>query len=212
MTRRSPSSGLMETHAQSRSDGDAPAGADHLGHRERLRTRFLAGGPEALADYELLELILFGAHPRGDTKPLAKRLLAAFKGDFAELIAADPAVLRRIEGTGDASIAMLKAIHAAAALLARTRLGDRTVIGSWNQLLDYCQVQLAREPIEQFRVLFLDRKNVLIADERQNRGTVDHTPVYPREIAKRALELNASALIIVHNHPTQPRAIPFAAA
>ena len=184
-------------------DADTTSAApDHLGHRERLRQRFLAGGPDALADYELLELILFGAHPRGDTKPLAKRLLAAFKDDFAELIAADPAVLRRIKGTGDASIAMLKAIHAAAAHLARTRLGDKAVIGSWSQLLDYCTVQLAREPVEQFRVLFLDRKNVLIADEQQNRGTVDHTPVYPREIVKRALELHASALIVVHNHPS----------
>ncbi len=183
-------------------DAPPPVAPDHLGHRARLRARLLAGGPDALADYELVELILFGAHPRGDTKPLAKRLLAAFKGDFAELIAADPAALRRIDGTGDASIAMLKAVHAAAAHLARTRLGAKPVIGAWDALLDYCTVQLAREPVEQFRVLFLDRKNVLIADERQNRGTVDHTPVYPREIVKRALELNASALIVVHNHPS----------
>jgi len=187
------------------SDGAAAqpeAGTGHLGHRQRLRARFLAGGPEALADYELLELVLFGANPRGDTKPLAKRLLAEFDGDFAEAIAADPERLRRIEGMGEVALVTLKAIHAAAVRLARTRLGTKPVIGAWAQLLDYCQAALAREPIEQFRVLFLDRKNVLIADERQNRGTVDHTPVYPREIVKRALELNASALIVVHNHPS----------
>ncbi len=148
---------------------------DHLGHRERLRARFLAGGADALADYELLELVLFGANPRSDTKPLAKALLAEFKGDFAEVIAADPERLKRIKGMGDVALVTLKAIHAAAARLARTRLADKSVIGSWAQLLDYCQAQLAREPIEQFRVLFLDRKNVLIADEQQNRGTVDHT-------------------------------------
>ena len=178
------------------------AAPDHLGHRERLRKRFLTGGPDALADYELLELILFGASPRGDTKPLAKRLLDAFDGDFAELISADPAALRRIEGMGDAGIAMVKAIHAAAVHLTRTKLGNKPVIGSWTQLLDYCHATLAREPVEQFRVLYLDRKNVLIRDDPQNRGTVDHTPVYPREVAKRALELNASALIVVHNHPS----------
>ena len=204
---RAPRRG-MEKRAESslrgsEAAGDAPPAApDHLGHRERLRRRFLAGGPDALADYELLELILFGANPRGDTKPLAKALLEAFNGDFAEVIAADPERLKRIKGMGDVALVTLKAIHAAAARLARTRLGDRSVIGSWTQLIDYCTVQLAREPVEQFRVLFLDRKNVLIGDERQNRGTVDHTPVYPREIAKRALELNASAVIIVHNHPS----------
>jgi DNA repair protein RadC len=184
-------------------DDAAPAAPDHLGHRQRLRERFLAGGPDALADYELLELVLFGANPRGDTKPLAKRLLAEFSGDFAEVIAADPERLKRIKGMGDVALVTLKAIHAAAARLARTRLADKPVIGAWAQLLDYCQAAMAREPVEQFRVLFLDRKNVLIADERQNRGTVDHTPVYPREVVKRALELNASALIVVHNHPTQ---------
>lgn len=179
-----------------------PAQPDHIGHRKRLRERFLAGGPEALADYELLELVLFGANPRADVKPLAKRLLAAFDGDFAEVIAADPERLKRIEGLGDVALVTLKAIHAAAVRLSRTKLAAKPVIGAWAQLLDYCQAQIAREPIEQFRVLFLDRKNVLIADERQNRGTVDHTPVYPREVVKRALELNASALIVVHNHPS----------
>jgi len=185
--------------AEAEDDGPKP---DHLGHRQRLRERFLAGGAEALADYELLELVLFGANPRGDTKPLAKALLAAFDGDFAEVIAADPERLRRIDGMGEVALVTLKAIHAAAVRLARAKLGERPVIGSWSQLLDYCHAALAREPIEQFRVLFLDRKNVLIADERQNRGTVDHTPVYPREVVKRALELNASALIVVHNHPS----------
>ncbi len=179
---------------------EPPAG--HHGHRERLRARFLAGGPDALADYELLELILFGANPRGDTKPLAKALLQEFDGDFAEVIAADPERLKRIKGLGDVALVTLKAIHAAAARLARTRLVDKTVIGSWQALLDYCTIALAREPVEQFRVLFLDRKNVLIRDEAQNRGTVDHTPVYPREVAKRALELHASAVIVVHNHPS----------
>jgi DNA repair protein RadC len=181
---------------------EAPPG--HHGHRERLRARFLAGGPEA---HELLELILFGANPRGDTKPLAKALLEEFNGDFAEVIAADPERLRRIKGIGDVALVTLKAIHAAATRLARTRLTDKTVIGSWQALLDYCTIALAREPVEQFRVLFLDRKNVLIKDEAQNRGTVDHTPVYPREVAKRALELNASAVIVVHNHPTRPFSI-----
>ena len=128
--------------------------------------------------------------------------MKAFDGDFAELIAADPAALKRVDGMGEAGIAMLKAIHAAAVHLTRTKLGQKPVIGSWTQLLDYCHAQLAREPVEQFRVLYLDRKNVLILDEAQNRGTVDHTPVYPREVAKRALELNASAVIVVHNHPS----------
>jgi DNA repair protein RadC len=168
---------------------------DHLGHRQRLRARFLAGGPEALADYELLELVLFGANPRGDTKPLAKRLLAEFDGDFAEAIAADPERLRRIDGMGDVALVTLKAIHAAAVRLARTRLGAQPVIGAWAQLLDYCQAALAREPIEQFRVLFLDRKNGLIADERQNRGTVDHTPVYPRYTTARKWAAKSAACV-----------------
>ncbi len=189
--------------AKSRSPQDESAETPHyLGHRERLRERFYSAGPDALSDYELLELALFAAIPRRDTKPLAKALLKEFNGDFAEVIAADPERLKRIKGMGDVALVTLKAIHAAAARLARARIADKPVIGSWAQLLDYCTVQLAREPIEQFRVLFLDRKNGLIADERQNRGTVDHTPVYPREVAKRALELNASALIVVHNHPS----------
>jgi DNA repair protein RadC len=185
-----------------------PAEPDHVGHRQRLRERFLAGGPGALADYELLELVLFGANPRGDTKPLAKALLAEFDGDFAEVIAADPERLRRIKGMGEVAIVTLKAIQAASLRLSRTRLAAKPVIGSSAQLLDYCHAAMAREPIEQFRVLFLDRKNVLIADETPNRGTVDHTPVYPRELVKRALELNASSVIIAHNHPTRACSIP----
>jgi len=172
---------------------------DHLGHRERLRARFLTA-PDALPDYELLELLLF-AIPRIDTKPVAKALLRRF-GSLAEVIAADPAKLREVDGVKDAAVAALKAVQAAAQRLLRARLAETPMIGSWNALIDYCTAAMAYGAVEQFRVLYLDRKNRLIADEPQQRGTVDHTPVYPREVVKRALELNASALIMVHNHPS----------
>jgi DNA repair protein RadC len=181
------------------SDGEEEPG--YLGHRERLRARFLQGGADALPDYELLELVLYAAIRQQDTKPLAKKLIATF-GSFADAIAADPARLRDVEGVGDAVVAQLKIVQAAALRLSRTQLLNRPVLGSWTALLDYCSAAMARAPAEEFRVLFLDRKNALIADEVQSEGTVDHAPVYPREIVKRALELSASALILVHNHPS----------
>jgi DNA repair protein RadC len=174
---------------------------DRAGHRQRLRERFLAGGAGAMPDYELLELTLFAAVPRKDVKPLAKSLIARF-GSFAEVIAAPRARLAEIEGVGDAVIAQLKIVEAAAQRLARGKVIGRPALSSWAALLDYCMAAMARSPTEEFRVLFLDRKNVLVADEVQTRGTVDHAPVYPREIVKRALEHGASAIILVHNHPS----------
>jgi DNA repair protein RadC len=171
------------------------------GHRERLRARFLKGGAEAMPDYELLELTLFAAVPRRDTKPLAKALLARF-GSFAEVIAAPRARLMEVTGVGDSVANHLKIVEAAAHRLAKTGVIGKPALSSWTALLDYCTAAMARSHNEEFRILFLDRKNVLIADEVQNRGTVDHTPVYPREIVKRALELSASAIILVHNHPS----------
>jgi DNA repair protein RadC len=171
------------------------------GHRERLRTRFLKGGADAMPDYELLELTLVAAVPRRDTKPLAKALLARF-GSFAEVIAATAARLMEIKGVGESVVQQLKIVEAAAHRSAKTRVINRPALSSWTALLDYCTAAMARVTNEEFRVLFLDRKNVLIADEVQNRGTVDHTPVYPREIVKRALELSASSIILVHNHPS----------
>lgn len=171
------------------------------GHRERLRARFLTGGADAMPDYELLEMTLFAAIPRRDTKPLAKALLARF-GSFAEVIAAPRARLLEVTGVGEAVANHLKIVEAAAQRLARTKVLGRAALSSWQALLDYCMAAMAREPKEQFRVLFLDRKNILIADEVQARGTIDHTPVYSREIVKRALELGATAIILVHNHPS----------
>jgi DNA repair protein RadC len=178
------------------SDGTGPAG-----HRERLRERFAKGGADAMPDYELLELTLFAALPRRDTKPLAKALLARF-GSFAEVIAAPRARLLEVKGVGETVVHHLKIVEAAAHRLAKTRVINRPALSSWTALLDYCTTAMARSANEEFRVLFLDRKNILVADEVQNRGTVDHTPVYPREIIKRALELSASSIILVHNHPS----------
>jgi len=166
-----------------------------------LRARFLKGGADAMPDYELLELTLFAAVPRRDTKPLAKALLARF-GSFAEVIAAPAARLMEIKGVGMSVVQQLKIVEAAAHRSAKTQVINRPALSSWTALLDYCTAAMARVVNEEFRVLFLDRKNVLIADEVQNRGTVDHTPVYPREIVKRALELSASSIILVHNHPS----------
>jgi len=174
---------------------------DAAGHRERLRARFLKGGAEAMPDYELLELTLFAAIPRRDTKPLAKALLKRF-GSFAEVIAAPRERLLEIPGVGESVASQLKIVEAAAQRLAKTKVLGRPALSSWAALLDYCTAAMARCETEEFRVLFLDRKNHLIADEVQNRGTVDHTPVYPREIIKRALELSASSIILVHNHPS----------
>ena len=179
----------------------ASARPDQLGHRERLRDRFLEGGADALPDYELMELVLFAAVQRRDMKPLAKKLIETF-GSFAEAIAAPRARLLEVDGVGDSVVAQLKIVEAAALRLSKGRVLNRPALSSWNALLDYCTAAMARSPHEEFRVLFLDRKNILIADEVQSKGTVDHTPVYPREIVKRALELGATAFILVHNHPS----------
>ncbi|WP_420838921.1 RadC family protein [Aliiroseovarius sediminis] len=170
-------------------------------HRKRLRERFMDGGAQAMPDYEMLELVLFRAIPRQDVKPLARMLLDTF-GDFNRVVTAPTQRLRDVPGVGDAVMTELKIIEASAHRLARSRVIQRHVISSWDAVLDYCHTTMAHRDTEQFRVLFLDRKNVLIADEAQGQGTVDHVPVYPREVVKRALELNASAIILVHNHPS----------
>jgi DNA repair protein RadC len=181
---------------------DAPADGPHyLGHRERLRERFYSAGPDALSDYELLEMALFPAIPRRDTKPLAKALLKKF-GSFAEVIHAPEARLREVDGIKDASINQLKLIAAAAERIARGEIKRSVALSSWNDVIDYCRSSMAFADKEQFRLLFLDKRNQLIADEVQQVGTIDHTPVYPREVIKRALELSATALILVHNHPS----------
>jgi len=192
-------------------DGDEAASVDALpqgrlpsyiaDHRARLRARFRDGGASALPDYEMLELVLFRAIPRQDVKPLARLLLDTF-GDFNRVITAAPARLALVKGVGEAVITELKIVEAAAQRMMRARVMNRPVLSSWDALLDYCHTTMAHRETEQFRILFLDRKNVLIADEEQAKGTVDHVPVYPREVVKRALELNASALILVHNHPS----------
>ena len=170
------------------------------GHRERLRPRLIAAGAHNLPDYELVEVILFASNPRGDVKPLAKDLLERF-GGFAELLSADSEALADA-GLGLAGIAALKSVREAALRLMRSELHQRPVVGSWDKLIDYCTAHIAHGRVEEFHILFLDRKNALIKHEQQQRGTIDHTPVYPREVVKRALELQASALILVHNHPS----------
>ncbi|GAB4357849.1 MAG: DNA repair protein RadC [Kiloniellaceae bacterium] len=171
------------------------------GHRERLRQRLLERGGASLQDYEILEFLLFGAKPRGDTKPLAKALIERF-GSLARVLTAPPDALAKVPGMGDASIAALKIVPEAAARLAREEAMAGDVISSWDKLLAYCRQTMAHQPVEQFRLLFLDKRNRLIADEVQQQGTIDHTPVYTREVMKRALELGAAALILVHNHPS----------
>jgi len=183
--------------------GLAEANTPHYyGHRERLRRRFREAGADALSDYELLELLLFRALPRRDVKPLAKALLERF-GSFAEAVSASQPRLAEVKGLGDAAITELKIVQAAASRLLRGAVKKRPVLSSWSTVLDYCRTAQAFADREQFRVLFLDKRNQLIADELQQIGTVDHTPVYPREVVKRALELSATAIILVHNHPTQ---------
>jgi DNA repair protein RadC len=173
----------------------------YWGHRERLRQRFLSGGHESLPEYELLEMLLFDAIPRIDVKPLAKRLLAEF-GDLNGVIAAPESRLRAVEGVAPKVFYQLHLAQAFAHRMARAKVMQRPVLSSWDELMDYCKTVMAHRETEQFRVLYLDRKNNLVADEAQAEGTVDHVPVYPREIVKRALELNASALILLHNHPS----------
>jgi DNA repair protein RadC len=184
---------------------DPPATAaetpHYHGHRERLRERFYGAGPEALRDYELLEMALFLALPRRDTKPLAKALLKEF-GSFAEVVHAPVARLREVDGVGEASINQIKLLAAAASRIAKGEVKRKIALSSWNDVIDYCRSGMAFSDKEQFRLLFLDKRNQLIADEIQQTGTVDHTPVYPREVIKRALELSATALILVHNHPS----------
>lgn len=171
------------------------------GHRDRLRERFAKDNGAGLADYELLEILLFRILPRRDTKPIAKALIDRF-GSFAEVLAAPPSLLTEIDGIGPTAVTDLKVILAASQRVAKSKVKDRPTLGSWNELLDYCHAQMAFENKEQFRILFLDKKNKLIADEVQQVGTVDHTPVYPREVIKRTLELSATALILFHNHPS----------
>jgi DNA repair protein RadC len=178
-----------------------PAPDLRAGHRQRLKERFTNGGAEALPDYELLEMVLFGAIPRRDTKDLAKRLLERF-GSFAEVINAPPERLKEIKGVGDTVVTHLKLVRAAALRLMRDSIMQRPVLASWASVVEYCRAAMGFEAREQFRILFLDKKNRLIADEVQQQGTVDHTPVYIREVVKRALELSASAIILVHNHPS----------
>lgn len=181
-------------------EASRPGAALHLGHRERLRER-AAAAIAALPDYELLELFLFRSIPRGDVKPLAKTLLARF-GDLAGVAAASAAALTQVKGVGEAVALDLKLLHEATLRIGRAEVRKRPVISSWSALLAYAKTALANAPREQFRVFFLDKKNQLIADEVMNEGTVDHAPVYPREVARRALELAASAVILVHNHPS----------
>ena len=171
------------------------------GHRERLRQRFLEGGAEALADYELLELVLFAAIPRGDTKPLAKALIDRF-GSFANAVAAPLEAISEVKGAGPSVAASLKSVEAAAARLAQAEAAAGPVFSNIDKVVGYCRVAMGRAKTEQFRILFLDTKNRLIRDEVQQTGTVNHTPVYPREVVKRALELGATAIVMVHNHPS----------
>ena len=182
-------------------DRAPPSPVSAEGHRARLRARLLTAGPDAVADHELLEMVLFLALPRRDTKPIARALLARF-GSFAGAISAPLPALRGIDGLGDAGAAALKLVQAGAHRLLRAEVRDRPLLNDWAGLTGYLNAVLAREPTEQFRILFLDTRNRLLADEAQSRGTVNHTPVYPREVVKRALELHATAIILVHNHPS----------
>ena len=184
-----------------RKSADAADDPHWHGHRERLKERFRDAGHEALPDYELLELILFRSIPRRDVKALAKQLIARF-GSFAEVVAAPEDLLREVKGIGDAVTLDLKLVLAASQRIARGQVKKKIALGSWSDVIDYCRTAMAFEMREQFRILFLDKRNGLIADEVQQTGTIDHTPVYPREIVKRALELSATAVILVHNHPS----------
>jgi DNA repair protein RadC len=173
----------------------------YTGHRKRLRERFLKAGADVLPDYELLEMILFPAKPVGDVKPMAKALLAAF-GSFGKVLMAEPAELMKVEGVSEAAVVAIKVAKASAERLLKEEVADKPVIKSWTQLLDYCRIHIGHNRNEEFHVLFLNHKLQLILDERQQKGTIDHTPVYPREVVRRALELGASSMILVHNHPS----------
>ncbi len=198
--------GTVSETAGETSDEDGGDDPHYIDHRERLRRRFLDRGPDALDDYELLEMVLFAVNLRRDVKPLAKLLIRTF-GDLWGVVNAPPERLRGLKAEGvslgtDNAVAIVRIVGAAALRALQQRVIDRPVLASWQALLDYCSAAMAHEPTEQFRLLFLDRKNTLIADEVQQRGTIDHTPVYPREVVKRALELSAAAVILVHNHPS----------
>jgi DNA repair protein RadC len=173
----------------------------HTGHRKRLRDRFLQHGAEALADYELLEVILFPAKPIGDTKPMAKALLKHF-GSFGQVLLAEPQALLKVESVNEAAVVAIKSAKAAAERLLKEEVASGAIIKSWTQLIDYCRLTFGHNQNEEFHVLFLNHKLELIADERQQKGTIDHTPVYPREVVKRALEKGASSIILAHNHPS----------
>jgi DNA repair protein RadC len=181
------------------SDPASPIGA--AGHRARMRQRLLRAGPEALADHEMLEMVLFLALPRRDTKPIARALLARF-GSFGGVIGAPAPDLLAIDDIGEAGVAALKLVHAGAARLLKQPLTEAPLLTSWDRVTDYLRAEMANEPVEQFRVLFLDARNRLIADEVQGRGTIGHTPAYPREVVRRALELHATAVVLAHNHPS----------
>jgi DNA repair protein RadC len=191
-------SGYEKPTKSAKSVEDTP---HYHGHRQRLRQRFLDAGSDAVGDYELLELILFRAIPQRDVKPLAKKLIETF-GSFSEVISAPTERLKQVDGLGDAAVTELKVVQAAATRLLHGKVKDRAVLSSWSDVLDYCRTAMAFADKEEFRILFLDKRNHLIADERHQTGTVDHTPVYPREVVKRALELSATAVILVHNHPS----------
>jgi DNA repair protein RadC len=188
----------MAGRRKQQEQGVSEAAPHYHGHRDRLRTRFADAGPESVADYELLELLLYSAIPRRDVKPLAKELIDTF-GSFAEVIAAPRQLLRK--RLGDAAVTQLKIVEAAAQRMARGGVKRKEMLSSWDAVIDYCRAAMAFSDTEQFRILFLDKRNGLIADEVQQKGTVDHTPVYPREVVKRALELSATAIVLVHNHP-----------
>ncbi|MDQ0469460.1 RadC family protein [Labrys wisconsinensis] len=198
MRRRGGPPSLLEEAPQAAPGDAAP---HYLGHRDRLRQRFAAAGADGLPDYELLELLLFRAVPRRDVKGLAKTLIARF-GSFAEVLAARPERLMEVEGIGEGAALDLKIVEAAARRLAKGAVNQRALLSSWSAVIEHCRLSMAFAEQELFRVLFLDKRNGLIADEVQQTGTVDHTPVYPREVVKRALELSATALVLVHSHPS----------
>jgi len=173
----------------------------YMGHRKRVRERFLKAGGSSFADYEMLEIMLFSSKPRDDVKPLAKKLIAEF-GSVAKVISASAQDLAKVEGVGDVVITSIKIAQEAALRLLKEDFTEKPVLQSWKSLLDYCRASMGHNKTEQFRIFYLDKKNKLIADELQQKGTIDHTPVYPREVVKRALDLGASAMILVHNHPS----------
>lgn len=179
-----------------------PEKPHYIGHRNRLKQKFLDHGPESFQDYELLELLLFFSQPRGDVKPLAKDILKKFNNNFSEILHADRNKLLSIDGVGESTYLFLKAIYEASLRLAKHEISQKPIMDSWKKVLQYCQDLMAYEKNEQFRLLFLDKKNMLIADELQQKGTVDQTPIYVREVVKRSLEIAASAIIMVHNHPS----------